>query len=271
MWKYKKFNKAARIIISIICAVVLLGSMGKNKDEGNVNQDTQEQSSSNKSSKKSSEKYPEFISSDFEKRLYDTIESNKAKLSDIGYEVNEAGETMLTIACRNDEDAVNSVIKAIAPIVAENGNSILIRVNENGSGDKLLAHVRIFDNGTYETIGETKDYRTAYKKWVGNYISPLNGECTDLSDQIKRNLNDQKSFEHINTSIYKGTTPEAVDEANERLAQWGYDKCFESNDVLIITEFSNKNSYNATVRNQAIGRLSYADNKVYLIDIRPLV
>lgn len=106
-----------------------------------------------------------------------------------------------------------------------------------------------------------------YANWVGEQFSWWDGSHIELTKLIKNRLNDEKSYKHIKTEYYEMTSQDLVDAFNKALAESGYSDRLELNDLLIMTEFSAKNAYNATIKATAIGISSYKTNRVKLVGI----
>lgn len=106
-----------------------------------------------------------------------------------------------------------------------------------------------------------------YMAWVDSQFSSWDGSHKGFNKLIKKNLNDEKSFKHIETSYFPIISDEYVKEYNSLLKEYGFDDSVKLYDILILTEFSAKNAFNATVKNTAIGIASYDDNTVRLVGI----
>lgn len=106
-----------------------------------------------------------------------------------------------------------------------------------------------------------------YSSWVGAQFSIWDGSHKELTKLIKKALNDEKSYEHIETKYYEMTNETRLGLFNKMLEDSGYSERLELNDLLITTEFSAKNGYNATVKATAIGISRYKNNHVILVGI----
>lgn len=106
-----------------------------------------------------------------------------------------------------------------------------------------------------------------YANWIGEQFSSWDGSHRELTKLIKRKLNDEKSYKHIETDYYEMTSQEVLDTFNKILAESGYSDRLELNDLLIITKYSAKNAYNATIKATAIGISSYKTRRVKLVGI----
>lgn len=124
-------------------------------------------------------------------------------------------------------------------------------------------------NNKSETVVNSENYgsNTEYDKWVGEQFSSWDGHHKAFQDLIKKNLNDEKSYKHIETKYRLCTTQATVDEINTLLKNSGYSERVEMNDILISTEFSAKNAFNATIKATAIGIARYRTNQIILVDM----
>lgn len=103
--------------------------------------------------------------------------------------------------------------------------------------------------------------------WVGSQFSGWDGSHNELESLIKKNLNNPKSYKHIETTYVEILTEEKKTEINTLLKQGGYSTRAEVGDIFIVTTFSCKNGYNATVKATAIGISSWGNNTITLIDL----
>lgn len=107
----------------------------------------------------------------------------------------------------------------------------------------------------------------ARKKWINDQFHWWSGAHKDLEKLIKNKLNDEGSYEHIETihiDVADETRKAAVDET---LRDLGYSKRVKIGDLFIMTEFSAKNAFNARIKHTALGVASYTENTVTLIGI----
>ena len=122
------------------------------------------------------------------------------------------------------------------------------------------------DAGQNEETEISEDYVTRpYRRWVGDQFNVWNGSHIELTKLIKQNLNDEKSYKHIETT-YSEITDQFLLESNKQfLENLGYTYELELFDVVIVTEFSAKNAFNATIKSTAIGVASYNHQTVTLL------
>ena len=103
--------------------------------------------------------------------------------------------------------------------------------------------------------------------WIEDQFSFWNGEHKKLKGLIKANLNDEKSYDHINTTYIDLTYQERVDEINKVLQSSGYSQRVSLGDLFIMCEFSAKNAFNATVKNTAYGIAYFDRGQIELIGV----
>lgn len=107
-----------------------------------------------------------------------------------------------------------------------------------------------------------------YNDWINEQFSIWDGSHKDFNELIKDNLNDEKSFEHIDTTYQYITMEEMMNDINKTLKGNNLDDRVELGDLWIATEFSAKNSFNATVKNTAYGIASFSNNSITLVAIQ---
>ena len=103
--------------------------------------------------------------------------------------------------------------------------------------------------------------------WINDQFSAWNGEHYKLKDLIKKNLNDEKSYKHIETNYVDLTYQAKVDEINQVLKSSGYSQRVSLGDLFIMCEFSAKNAFNATVKNTAFGIAYFDRGQIELIGV----
>ena len=84
---------------------------------------------------------------------------------------------------------------------------------------------------------------------------------------ILKNLNDEKSYDHIETTYIDVNSEERITSVNELLSEAGYSQRVEKDDLFISTQFSAKNAFGGTVKNTAYGIASYNNQTITLIGI----
>ena len=107
----------------------------------------------------------------------------------------------------------------------------------------------------------------SYDSWVNNQFSIWDGSHSDLVSLIKKNLNDEKSYKHIDTTYRIIYSEETKAEINDILKSANKSARVEIGDVFISIQFSAKNAFNATVKNTAFGIASFAENSIILVAI----
>jgi hypothetical protein len=120
----------------------------------------------------------------------------------------------------------------------------------------------IIDDRTSTPVQQTPT--VVYEEKYPEGISSWDGDHTTLKKLIKQNMNDEDSYEHIDTSwIYIESTTKQT-EINTLLEGIGWSEKVSVGDFVIITEFSGKNAFNATVKTTAYG-IEYKDGSVILL------
>lgn len=107
----------------------------------------------------------------------------------------------------------------------------------------------------------------SYNSWVNNQFSLWDGSHKEFTALIKKNLNDEKSYDHIETTYQIIDTDSEKTELNNALKSANSSTRVEIGDLVIFTQFSAKNAFNATIKNTAYGVVSFANNSITLISI----
>ena len=112
------------------------------------------------------------------------------------------------------------------------------------------------------------DKEKAHDDWISSQFSIWNGSHEALESLIKDNLNDERSYKHIETRYVSIDDEAQKTKINSALKQYGYSQRVDIDDLFIITEFSAKNAFNATIKYTAIGIASYSQSTITLVDIK---
>jgi hypothetical protein len=112
---------------------------------------------------------------------------------------------------------------------------------------------------TQKTTNDPEKYPSGISIWDGDH--------TGLKKLIKKSMKDEKSYKHIETKwIYIDDSAKRQD-INALLAKIGWKDKISIGDFIIITEFSGKNSFNATVKKTAYG-IKYKNGNIKLLGIK---
>lgn len=226
-----------------------------------------------RSDKKSKENEPEIaLSTEFEKTIWKIVNDMDGKLHSIETVENDAGSSVVaSVLCKNDEKVVNSVLEKVSEAVIGSGGKYdaLLTFGDIEEGDNPTALLvgSIDTEGTISTNVMSTDYNSERNIWIRNQFSPWDGSHKHLEKLIIKNLNDEKSYEHIETTYRDIVTEEDRDEVNKILANAGYSDRVEVGDLLIQTQFSAKNAFNATIKSTAYGIASYQNDTIKLVGI----
>ena len=107
----------------------------------------------------------------------------------------------------------------------------------------------------------------SYSSWVNDQFSIWDGSHKDFTALIKKNLNDEKSYKHIETTYRIIYSEDIKDEVNNVLQSANKSNRVDIGDIFVSTEFSAKNAFNATIKNTAYGIVSFEKNSITLIAI----
>ena len=176
-----------------------------------------------------------------------------------------------SILCENDENVVNAILSEISTIVKNNdtNESVIFTFGDIEEGDDagLLVMAGIYSDGTIDISSTSNEYNSDRNRWIQSQFSAWDGAHTELEKLIISNLNDEKSYDHIQTTYRDIAKESDRDAVNKVLEDAGYSQRVEVGDLFIQTEFSAKNAFGGTIKNTAFGIASYANSTITLIDI----
>jgi hypothetical protein len=294
MWITKKdFSKKKKLIISIVFALwfaLVMGMGSSNSDTPNtdnakpsssVTKNNDESNDGNESDKQDNSKIEEKedlpdipLANDFEKAVWEIVDKNEAKLisiETINIEGSEETSVIAAVSCKNDEDTVNSILDAIKNIITSNDTNEAIIINfgdiAKGENAPLLLMAGIYDDGTIDTSMISIDYNSTRNKWIKEQFSAWDGSHRTLKELILKNLNDEKSYDHIETTYIDVNSEDRMNNVNKILSDAGYKQRVEMDDLFISTQFSAKNAFGGTVKHTAYGIASYSNQTITLIGI----
>ena len=136
-----------------------------------------------------------------------------------------------------------------------------------GDDAAALVMAGVYSDGTIDISSMSIDYNSERNNWIRNQFSAWDGSHVELEKLIISNLNDEKSYEHIETTYRDIATEDDRDEINQILADSGYTQRAQVGDLFTQPQFSAKNAFGGVIKNTAFGIASYSDNTITLIDI----
>lgn len=104
-----------------------------------------------------------------------------------------------------------------------------------------------------------------YTNWVDSQFSWWDGKNDAFVDLVKSNLNDERSFDHIETRYIAIQDESMLADVNAAIGDTL--EPAKINDVYIVMDFSAKNGFNATIKKQAAGIIRYPSGNVELLAI----
>lgn len=264
----------------LIVAFIVIGAASSGNDSGSTDDTTNPPASSSPVNSDATgepieEDTPNIeLSTDFERSVYDIVKENNGELTSIETVTSEGSEEATVIAsilCENDENVVNKILSEISEAIKNNATneSAIFTFGDIEDGDDATALVMagVYSDGTIDISSMSIDYNSERNNWIRNQFSAWDGSHVELEKLIISNLNDEKSYEHIETTYRDIATEDDRDEINQILADSGYTQRVEVGDLFIQTQFSAKNAFGGVIKNTAFGIASYSDNTITLIDI----
>ena len=121
-------------------------------------------------------------------------------------------------------------------------------------------------NTSSQNNGESSD-SAKIEEWIDDLAFSFDHSIPEFNKMIKKMLNDEKSFKHISTDWLYISDDDLKKTINELLKEYGFSSSVSVGDYLIMTEFSAKNAYNATIKSMAYGIASHSNKSLYLIGI----
>lgn len=210
---------------------------------------------------------------DFEFSIGTCIISGGGEVIGISISSNDDGSEYLSVYAyvKNNETTINNLLDYTKKLAQDNEFDkeicfFLFDVQEHSLSSSLIT-ISIEVDGTYTTHSVTDNYKSERNEWITSQFKGWNGENIYLGDIIKASMNDSKSYEHISTEYVDISNNTILDEVNKALETDGYTVKADLNDLFIITTFSGKNVFNATVKNTAFAIARYETKDMYLIDI----
>ncbi len=264
------------IVLFLILLVGIAGGGGNSSGNEEINGENtvEEQKTQSSQEKLSPELEGIELKTDLEKQIWEIIYNNNSELWSIEtFDDEETGGVALTIGVgvENDENIVNKLLSEMSELVTKGDtveNLIIIfgDIDDGEDGDMLLM-AGVYDDGRIETSMESSDYNSERNRWIRNQFSAWDGAHIVLEELIIDNLNNEDSYEHIETTYREVSSEEIASEINEILTGAGYSQRVKVGDLFISCEFSAENGFGAIIKNTAIGISSYTDDMVYLVDI----
>ncbi len=103
--------------------------------------------------------------------------------------------------------------------------------------------------------------------WAMGQFSIWDGSHKEFVKLVKKNMNDEKSFKHIETNYTEVIDEYTKDNINSILKSAGVKDRVDIGDLFLIMQFSGKNAFNATIKNTAYGIAFYRTNSLKILSI----
>ena len=209
------------------------------------------------------------------KRILNTVvENHSGKTSSLEAILGDDDNSVIitsAVSCENSEQVVKDILAEIGNEVKniEGKVEYILTFGDIDEGDDAvcLAMAAVDKSGEYKITPMSTSFKTERNEWINGQFSAWDGSHTVLKELIKDNLNDESSFKHINTTYIDVSTEELKNEVNGILRDAGYSNRVDIDDLFVLTEFSAKNAFNATIKNTALGIVDYSEKMVTLIGI----
>lgn len=279
---FKKWWFWVIVIIVLFGAIGSAGNSKSDKTTANVESESKNSTFENTKitnkedeSEKEETAEPEIeLKTEIEKAVWEVVNNCGAKmLSSEAIETGDSGSSNIicAILIKNDEETVNDLLNQLSKLIneREEESDILITIGDIEKGDDAPALVMaaVEKNGDIELTELGLDFNSDHNLWIKSQFSTWDGSHKELQKLIKENLNDEKSYDHIETSYRNINSEDAMNDVNKILEEAGYSARVEVGDLFISTRFSAKNGFGGVVKNTAYGIASYKNNSITLIAI----
>lgn len=263
------------LVVAAIAATVCFGNNSNTEHDSEIHSPAPSQSDTTMSSEPTEETLPNIeLSTDFENAVYDLVKENDGMLTSIetvDSQNSEEATVIASILCENDENVVNSILSETSNAIKDTAAnvSVLFTFGDIEDGDDAVALVMagVYSDGTIDISSTSIDYNSERNNWIRNQFSVWDGAHIELEKLIISSLNDEKSYEHIETTYRDIATERDRDDVNQILENAGYSQRVEVGDLFIQTEFSAKNAFGGVIKYTAFGIASYGNSTTTLIDI----
>lgn len=207
-------------------------------------------------------------------KLDEVVTGHGGKTTNVGVFPQEGSDTATVTAglyCENSEEKVyeilNDIQEELSKLEIKSECVFVVADITKGDDAPALATAVILADGSVSVTSLSTEFKTKHNEWISGQFSAWDGSHKVLKDLIVKNLNDEKSFKHIETTYRDIATETDMNEVNKVLKNAGYSNRVEVGDLFIVTQFSAKNAFNATIKNTAYGIASYKNDTVTLIAI----
>lgn len=211
------------------------------------------------------------------KTVTDIIENSVSKYSadaDIEVFLGDNPNSVIvtaTVLCENSEETVKNILSTVSEALqkTEVTTECIFTFGDiaKGKDGECLAMASIDAKGNYNLTSTSINFKTERNMWITSQFSAWDGSHTVLKNLIKDNLNDEQSFKHIETTYIDVSTKDKKTQVNNTLKKAGYSQRVDVGDLFIMTTFSAKNAFNATIKNTAFGIVDYSTDIVTLIGV----
>lgn len=263
-------------VLAILVIAAIGGGTGKTEDKepSDTSKASTDSSTAPSGSEVMEEKPDIETSTELETLIWKIAKEHGSDITDIstiGPNENKSWTSIVaTVKCPNDEQAIKELLDEISSEIQktpEEDEVTLTIADINAKNDTCIAIGSITTDGTSDIVSMSLDFNNERNIWIKSQFSVWDGSHRELEKLVKKNLNDEKSFDHIETTYRDIANENIRDEVNSILAESGYSDRVEVGDLFIQMQFSAKNAFNGTIKNTALGIASYANNTITLIDI----
>ena len=107
--------------------------------------------------------YPEFIATDYEKAIFEVVNSYDGTVAHFDY---NSDSPIVTIHCKNSHSTFDKLLTDLHSVVAVNGDDldlVVVLTENEGQDFPVLANAVVHPDGTHEFVSASPDYDGYYR------------------------------------------------------------------------------------------------------------
>lgn len=184
----------------------------------------------------------------------------------------------IDIAYSGSIETINEMVELLSTTADKLSIDYTIEVNIRDYDNNLVLSSVLYPCNYVLDIAQSQKYTNYIQDWNDSLQLASHEVHEKINAKIIKTLNDEESFKYIDCTVLTVATAEGKNNTDEvassSISDDGYvgpipytDSIIELNDAIIFTEFSAKNSFNATMKASAISIVSHRTGDVTLLII----
>lgn len=196
-------------VLAILVIAAIGGGTGKTEDKepSDTSKASTDSSTAPSGSEVMEEKPDIETSTELETLIWKIAKEHGSDITDIstiGPNENKSWTSIVaTVKCPNDEQAIKELLDEISSEIQktpEEDEVTLTIADINAKNDTCIAIGSITTDGTSDIVSMSLDFNNERNIWIKSQFSVWDGSHRELEKLVKKNLNDEKSFDHIETT-----------------------------------------------------------------------